>query len=352
MTLALAMPPPAASAPAPGVLEFERLASVGASTPGKATASVSASTPGKATPADGQCFDAWPRRHRKRKEAIAAIKRSQEYKDLCKCSQEYQDSWQLDEPDPTDRSGVLAFRPQARCGDFSCGVKRKACRQAWHGMPWHAWRGVAWHGAGRQAGWPAGRQTELAWPACLPASHSFAHVPSGSRACFLSQAARPPPATGDTMPPKRNRRREEPPALEGGYCSASIPDARELERRANASTFGTPAGFTIDVAVLNIGMPTANHFSAQPSMRIKASGGHDTPTIRRSRKTPAPPARIFPIFKIPISQESCASTPAPHAPDLSFFIFKTPRALSCASTPAPHAPHAHARACPPGRAST
>ena len=104
LTLALAMPPPAASAPAPGVLEVERLASVGASTPGKATASVSASTPGKATPADGQCFDAWPRRHRKRKEAIAAIKRSQEYKDLCKCSQEYQDSWQLDEPDPTDRS--------------------------------------------------------------------------------------------------------------------------------------------------------------------------------------------------------------------------------------------------------
>ena len=31
---------------------------------------------------------------------------------------------------------------------------------------------------------------------------------------------------------------------------------------ANASTLGTPPDFNIDVAVLNIGMPTAEHYSA------------------------------------------------------------------------------------------
>ena len=36
---------------------------------------------------------------------------------------------------------------------------------------------------------------------------------------------------------------------------------------------GTPQGFTIDVAVLNMGMPTANHFKAQPAKRNEASGG-------------------------------------------------------------------------------
>ena len=84
------MPPPAARAP-------------GASTPGTATASVSASTPGL-----HQCPDAWARRHRKRTEAIAAIKRSREYQDFCNCPQEYQDSCRLRlrlvEPDPADRS--------------------------------------------------------------------------------------------------------------------------------------------------------------------------------------------------------------------------------------------------------
>ena len=106
VTLALAMPPPAASAPA----------SVGASTLGSATAaSVSATTPG--TTGFCQCFDAWhvnqcpdawARRHRKRTEAIAAVKRSPEYQMFCKCSQEHQDSCRLrlrlDEPDPCDRS--------------------------------------------------------------------------------------------------------------------------------------------------------------------------------------------------------------------------------------------------------
>ena len=93
VTLALAMPPPAASAPA----------SVGASTLGSATAaSVSATTPG--TTGFCQCFDAWhvnqcpdawARRHRKRTEAIAAVKRSPEYQMFCKCSQEHQDSCRL-----------------------------------------------------------------------------------------------------------------------------------------------------------------------------------------------------------------------------------------------------------------
>ena len=42
---------------------------------------------------------------------------------------------------------------------------------------------------------------------------------------------------------------------------------------ANASTLGTPPDFNIDVAVLNIGMPTAEHYSAQPGRRLEASGG-------------------------------------------------------------------------------
>ena len=77
-------------------------ATVSASTPG-ANASVSASTPGL-----NQCPDAWARRHRKRAEAIAAVKRSREYQDFCSSSQEFQGFWRLmlplDEPDPSDRS--------------------------------------------------------------------------------------------------------------------------------------------------------------------------------------------------------------------------------------------------------
>ena len=116
-TLALAMPPPAASAPAyvgawtPGTAT----ASVSAATPGTATATVSASTPGTAnasvsasTPGLNQCPDAWARRHRKRAEAIAAVKRSREYQDFCSSSQEFQGycrlMLRLDEPDPSDRS--------------------------------------------------------------------------------------------------------------------------------------------------------------------------------------------------------------------------------------------------------
>ena len=57
------------------------------------------------------------------------------------------------------------------------------------------------------------------------------------------------------------------------YCSASIPDHRELALNANASTLGTPPDFNIDVAVLNIGMPTAEHYSAQRGRRLEASGG-------------------------------------------------------------------------------
>ena len=111
VTLALAMPPPAASAPA----------IVSASTPGSATvASVSVSTPVHgyhrcqcttacpSYPFLNQCPDAWARRHRKRADIIAVIKRSHEYQDFCRCSQEYQDSCRrrlrLVEPDPADRS--------------------------------------------------------------------------------------------------------------------------------------------------------------------------------------------------------------------------------------------------------
>ena len=68
-----------------------------------ANASVSASTPGL-----NQCPDAWAMRHRKRAEAIAAVKRSREYQDFCSSSQEFQGFWRLmlplDEPDPSDRS--------------------------------------------------------------------------------------------------------------------------------------------------------------------------------------------------------------------------------------------------------
>ena len=111
VTLARAMPLPAASAPVsvgastPG---SATVASVSASTPGTAPAVVSASTPGQATPALNQCPDDWARRHRKRTEAIAAIKRTHEYQEFCRCSQEYQDSCRhrlrLFEPDPADRS--------------------------------------------------------------------------------------------------------------------------------------------------------------------------------------------------------------------------------------------------------
>ena len=61
-------------------------------------------------------------------------------------------------------------------------------------------------------------------------------------------------------------------------ASASTPGVEELGSlgAANASTLGTPAGFAIDVAVLNIGMPTAEHFSAQSGRRLEASGGDTT----------------------------------------------------------------------------
>ena len=78
------------------------------------------------------------------------------------------------------------------------------------------------------------------------------------------------------------RRRSATPALatpaplrevQGGYLSQSIANASTLGNAvANASTLGTPQGFTIDVAVLNMGMPTANHFKAQPAKRNEASG--------------------------------------------------------------------------------
>ena len=75
------------------------------------------------------------------------------------------------------------------------------------------------------------------------------------------------------MAPKRSRGcRSHSPHREP-YCSASIPDARELALNANASTLGTPPDFNIDVAVLNIGMPTADHFSAQLHRRNQALGG-------------------------------------------------------------------------------
>ena len=52
---------------------------------------------------------------------------------------------------------------------------------------------------------------------------------------------------------------------------------KELGRPASASTPGTtPAGFSIDVAVLNMGIPTALHFTAQPEKIDEASGEGDT----------------------------------------------------------------------------
>ena len=134
--------------------------------------------------------------------------------------------------------------------------ERKACRQAGAGRP---------AGRGRTGG-RAGRQTELAWPAC--------RLPAGQPLFQVKQlAARRGPAR-DIMAPPRSR---DSPHLEP-YCSASIPNAQVLAHNAaNASTPGTPLGFNIDVAVLNIGMPTAQHFSAQKARRLEASGGHDTP---------------------------------------------------------------------------
>ena len=62
--------------------------------------------------------------------------------------------------------------------------------------------------------------------------------------------------------------------MQGGYLSQSIANASTFGNAvANASTLGTPQGFTIDVAVLTMGMPTANHFKAQPAKRNEASGG-------------------------------------------------------------------------------
>ena len=63
----------------------------------------------QATPVLNQCPDAWARRHSKRAEAIAAVKRSHEYQAFSSSSQEFQDDCRLrlsmiDEPDPSDRS--------------------------------------------------------------------------------------------------------------------------------------------------------------------------------------------------------------------------------------------------------
>ena len=124
-------------------------------------------------------------------------------------------------------------------------------------------------GAGRPAGrgrtgGRAGRQTELAWPAC--------RLPAGQPLFQVKQlAARRGPAR-DIMAPKRSQGRSHSPHREP-YCSAPIPDAQQLALNAKASTLGTPPDFNIDVAVLNIGMPTPQHFSAQPTRRLEASGG-------------------------------------------------------------------------------
>ena len=88
---------------------------------------------------------------------------------------------------------------------------------------------------------------------------------------------------------------------DASYASASTPGTEELGRRAaaarkelgrraaaasaastlgNASAStpeqpGTPEGFTIDVAVLNMGMPQETSFSAQPDKVLEASGRHN-----------------------------------------------------------------------------
>ena len=70
---------------------------------------------------------------------------------------------------------------------------------------------------------------------------------------------------------------------DASHASSSTVGTEELGRRAaaasastlgsaSASTPGTPAGFYIEVAVLNLGMPTAKHFSAQVDKKEQASG--------------------------------------------------------------------------------
>ena len=100
------------------------------------------------------------------------------------------------------------------------------------------------------------------------------------------------------MAPKNRRRRSKTPApaLEDPYCSPSIASALGT-RNANASTLGTPVGFTIPVAVLNIGMPTANHFCAQPGKQDEASGGHDTPKYKQVENTGSARPDLFSKFQ-------------------------------------------------------
>ena len=77
---------------------------------------------------------------------------------------------------------------------------------------------------------------------------------------------------------------------DASYASASTIGTEELGRRAAAASAastlgnasastpeqpGTPEGFTIDVAVLNMGMPQETSFSAQPDKVLEASGRHN-----------------------------------------------------------------------------
>ena len=121
--------------------------------------------------------------------------------------------------------------------------------------------------AGRQgqAGRQAGRQADRTIPFEIWSTAIAATARAGPSTPLAGPPAR------DIMPPRRSPAPPLLASLEGGYTSASIPDAQELARNAaNASTLGTPAGFAIPVAVLNIGLPAARHYSAQPWRRREA----------------------------------------------------------------------------------
>ena len=172
---------------------------------------------------------------------------------------------------------------------------------------------------------PAGRPALPAWMlACLLARHSFANpLVCALRPAAISPAG--PCAIGlPSMPPRHVAAAPvvAPQSLGGSSASASLPGVREFGRIAvaSASTPGTtPVGFSIEVAVLNIGMPTADHFAAQPKKHDEASGdeGHDTPKANPCRKTYS-----FRWENLKICSEGGGSTPAPLAPQIFPIIFK------------------------------
>ena len=123
----------------------------------------------------------------------------------------------------------------------------------------------------------------------------------------------------------------------GTFASGSTPGVPELERRAavSASTPGepTPPGFSIDVAVLNIGLwqtnadkiPKGNFFKARGDGTLNTR--HDDMTRHRGRGTAHQKQNqvrkhILFVRKNPkICSEGCASTPAPRRESFLFSKF-------------------------------